>query len=101
MLRSSQEDKNAVTASSAVAAIPKLAASIGFAVAARPDALVEVLPGEPATVLFTSAGRLQAALVLPSTESDTRRMLGLPPRAVRDRLAERQWEEKRWARQQC
>jgi len=79
----------------ALAALPRLAADIGFAIAARPDAVVEVLPGSPTTVVFSAGGKLKGLMVVPGTEAETRSLLGLPATAPRDRAADRIWEEGR------
>lgn len=81
----------------ALAALPRLAADIGFAIAARPDAMVEVLPGSPTTVVFSAGGKLKGLMVVPCTEAETRSLLGLPAAAPRDRAADRIWEEGRQA----
>jgi len=79
----------------ALAALPKLAASIGFAVAAQPNAAVEVLPGEPAAVAFTTGNKLKGLFVLPASEHEIRQAIGLPAVEIRDRQADRLWEEAR------
>ncbi len=62
---------------------------------ARPDAVVEVLPGSPTTVVFSAGGKLKGLMVVPGTEAETRSLLGLPAAAPRDRAADRIWEEGR------
>lgn len=78
----------------ALAALPKIAAAVGLSVAARPDAAVEVLPGEPGTVIFSAGGSVKALFMIPASEQDARRLLGLPV-VERDRDAETLFEEQR------
>jgi len=78
-----------------LAALPKLAASVGFAIVGHPDAAIEVLPGEPAAVAFTAGGQLKGLFYLPTTEHEARKAIGLPAAEIRDRHADRLWEENR------
>ena len=43
---------------SALEAVPRLTADIGLATAARSDAHVEILPGEPTMIAFSAGGQL-------------------------------------------
>jgi hypothetical protein len=83
---------NARSVLAALAALPKLAASIGLAVAAHPDGRVEVLPGEPTTVLFTARGQLRGLFLLPTSETEARRLLGLQDEPVSNAQAGLLWE---------
>ena len=87
------------TVLNALEAIPKLTADVGLAMAARHDATVEVLPGAPTTVVFAAGGQVQGLLVTPTSETTTRRLLGLPeaPDSQRDLELEAFWEEDRRA----
>ena len=87
-------DPRTRTILSALEAVPRLTADIGLATAARSDALVEVLPGSPTTVIFSAGGRLQGMLVVPTSENEARHLLGLEP-TNRDIMAETLWEEQR------
>lgn len=79
----------------ALEALPKLAASIGLAVADHPAGNVELLPGEPATLAFTTGNVLKGLFYLPSSESEVRKAIGLPVAEIRDRYTDRLWEEDR------
>ncbi len=79
----------------AVEAMPKLATSIGLSIAAHPDASVEILPGAPTTVAFTTGGKLKGLIVLPVEVNDARQQLGLPQITTRDLTAEALFEEQR------
>jgi hypothetical protein len=73
-----------------------LLATTGLAVAARRDAKVEMLPGEPPTILITTGGQARAAFILPLTEAEAVRLVGSDP-PPRDRMLETLWEEERLA----
>ena len=74
-----------------------LLASTGMALAGRKDARVELLPGTPVTLLISSGGRLRAAMVLPVTEAEARKLVGQPTAQDRDRRFDTLWEEDRMA----
>ncbi len=74
-----------------------LLACTGFAIAAKSDASVELMPGTPTTVVVTSNGKAQAAFVLPITEAEACKAFGMPVPMPRDRNLERLWEEDRRA----
>ena len=80
----------------ALAALPKIAASIGMVIAAHPDAQVEVLPGSPTMIAFIAGGRIKGLFILPIGEHDARRLLG-QAQPQRDLGADRLWEETRQA----
>lgn len=80
---------------SAVEAMPRLAASLGLAMATCPDATVEVLPGAPTTIAFTARGKLKGLFVLPVSEEEARRTLGIGTYHSRDLRAETWFEEER------
>ena len=82
---------------SARSVLSLLAASTGLVLAAQPDAKVELLPGTPTTVLISSAGRAQAAFVLPISEMEACKAFGKPAPVPRDRELEAMWEEDRHA----
>lgn len=71
-----------------------LAAATGLALAARRVHL-ELLPGEPVTVLVCERGRVRAAFMLPLSEAEARKAFGRPAKAPRDRLLEQLFEEER------
>lgn len=80
----------------ALAALPKLAATVGLVVAAHPNAAVEVLPGDnPSLVAFTAGNQLKGLFVLPASEREVREAIGLPAVEFRDHHADRLWEEER------
>jgi len=72
-----------------------LLACTGFALAAKSDTSVELLPGTPTTVIINSGGQAQAAFVLPISEAEACKALGQPMQVPRDRDLERLWEEER------
>ena len=74
-----------------------LLASTGLSLAARRDAQVELLPGTPVTILISAGGQARAALVLPISESEARRLVGQPAPTKRDGQLEVLWEEDRAA----
>ena len=76
-----------------------LTAATGLAVAARPYAKVELLPGHPTTVIITCHGQIEAVFVLPLKASEVLKALGKDtvPKADLDLLA--LWEEERQAEQ--
>jgi hypothetical protein len=74
-----------------------LLASAGLALAARRDARVELLPGEPITLLISSGGKVRAAFVLPISEAEARKLVGQPAPVGRDGRIEVLWEEDRAA----
>jgi hypothetical protein len=80
---------------SAVEAMPRLAASLGLSMATSPDATVEILPGSPTTIAFTAGGKLKGLFVLPVTEEEARRTLGIPTVTTRDLGADTWFEEAR------
>ena len=75
---------------SAVAALPKLAAELGLSATD-----IEILPGSPTTIAFTSNGKLSGMVVLPGDGEDVRRLLGFPEMTTRDPLTDQLWEEQR------
>ena len=79
----------------ALAALPTLAAELGMKVAARPDGHVELLPGDPTTLVFHAGGQVRGLFVLPVDTHTARQQLGMAPAQRRDRVAERMWEESR------
>jgi hypothetical protein len=72
--------------------MPRITSEIGFQVAGRPGAKVEVLPGSPGLVVFSSRGRLQGLVMAPMSEDSLRRVLGLPVHPPRDRFTDEAWE---------
>jgi hypothetical protein len=73
-----------------------LLAAAGFALAARRDARIELLPGAPPTVVIKSHGAPAAVFVLPAlTLSEAYRVFGQPAPAERDRVLEQVLEEER------
>jgi hypothetical protein len=79
----------------ALAGLPKLASQIGFALAAHPNAAIDVLPGPPTTVTFTVNGELKGLMVLPIGEDEVRQQLGLPTSVMGDVRADALFEEER------
>ena len=75
---------------SAVEALPRLAAELGLSATD-----VELLPGSPATIAFTSDGQLRGMVVLPLDEGEALRLLGFPPLKTPDLSADQLWEESR------
>ena len=55
-------DKRARAVLTALAALPRLAAELGMKVVAQPDGRVELLPGEPTTLVFHAHGQVQGVL---------------------------------------
>jgi hypothetical protein len=80
-----------------VETLPKLTASLGLALATRADVKVEVLPGTPTTVAYSSGGQLCGLLVLPADGDEVSRLIGLPAVQTSDLVADRLWEESRQA----
>jgi hypothetical protein len=80
--------------SKALGVLPRLTAELGFAMAGR-DVTVEVLPGTPTTVVFTSGGKLLSLMVLPVTEDAARHTLGIPAINTSDFVADTWFEEER------
>jgi hypothetical protein len=76
-----------------LAALPRLAAELGYRVAAHPDGQVEVLPGDPTTIIFHAGGQLHGMFVF---AAHMRPKLDFQKRGNRDRAAERLWEEERF-----
>jgi len=74
-----------------------LLASAGLALAARKDALVELLPGGPTTLLISSGGKVRAAFVLPVSEAEASKLIGRPAGQQRDGALEALWHEERAA----
>ena len=76
-----------------------LLAATGFALAARRDARVELLPGHPVTVVIktgNASAEPAAAFVLPAvTLGEAARLFGAPALADRDRVLEQVLEEER------
>ena len=72
-----------------------LLACTGFALAANPDAQVELLPGAPTTVVIHTNNKAQAAFVLPISEATACKAFGMPAPLPRDRELEQLWEEDR------
>ena len=70
-----------------------LAALTGLALAARPDAKVELLPGSPTTVLVISGGKARATFILPVPRDEVSRALGRPTQVVVDPEMDRLWME--------
>jgi hypothetical protein len=60
-----------------------------------PDASVEILPGSPTTIAFVAGGKLKGLFVLPVSEEEARRTLGIPTFSVSDLAADRWFEEER------
>lgn len=88
-------DSRTKTVLTALAALPSLAADLGMKVAAHPDGQVELLAGQPSTVVFHAEGRVRGVFVLPIDEQTARKWLGMPAPQQRDRPADRLWEEDR------
>lgn len=82
------------TPSKALGVLPRLTAELGFAMAGR-DVTVEVLPGAPTTIVFSSGGKLLSLMVLPVTEDAARRTLGIPAISTCDLAADAWFEEAR------
>jgi len=80
---------------SALAALPRLTASIGAVIAGNPDAAIEVLPGSPTTIMFVAGGRVRGLFVLPIDEDEARKVLRLPLPDARNPVADRLFEEGR------
>ena len=78
---------------SVLEAVPRLTAQIGLS--AGPDSGVEILPGSPATIVFTSGGKLRGMVVLPMDNDEARAFLGFPPITTIDLVADQLWEESR------
>ena len=74
-----------------------LLASAGLTLAARRDAQVEVLPGTPVTILISAGGQARAALVLPISECEARKLVGQTAPTRRDGQLEVLWHEDRAA----
>jgi hypothetical protein len=74
-----------------------LLAATGLSLAARKDATVELLPGEPITILVCAGGRARAAFVLPVSEAEAAKITGQQPKARRDQMMDVLWEEDRFA----
>ena len=75
----------------AIAALPRLAASVGM-IAADPSAEVELLPGAPTTLVFTAAGHIRGLFILPIAE-DEAQLLHLPEATNLDPFTLRLWED--------
>jgi hypothetical protein len=84
----------APSTSKTLGVLPRLTAEIGFAMAGR-DVSVEILPGTPTTVVFSSGGKLLSLLVLPVSEDEARRTLGIPTIRTCDVAADAWFEEER------
>ena len=78
---------------SVLEAVPRLTAQIGLS--AGPDSGVEILPGSPATIVFTSGGKLRGMVVLPMDNDEARVFLGFPPTTTTDLATDQLWEEQR------
>ena len=74
-----------------------LLACTGFALAAEPNASVELLPGTPTTVVISIDDQAQAAFVLPISETEACKAFGMPAPLPRDRELEALWEEEHHA----
>ena len=72
-----------------------LLACTGFALAAKPEACIELLPGAPTTVLITANNKAQAAFVLPISQEAACKVFGMQAPVPRDRDLEQLWEEDR------
>ena len=72
-----------------------LLAATGFALAARRSARVELLPGEPTTVVIYGGDLPAAAFVLPIDHEQACMAFGQPTSAPRDRQLEQLFEEER------
>lgn len=77
--------------------VAALMAATGVAIAARPDATVNLLPGSPTTVVISAAGQPAAVFILPLSEAEAQRLLKLPVAEPRDYVLERLFEEERQA----
>lgn len=82
--------------SKAIGVLPRLTAELGFAMAGR-DVVIEVLPGTPTTVVFSHGGKLLSLMVLPVSEDEARRTLGIPTISTCDLAADAWFEEEREA----
>ena len=78
---------------SALEAVPKLTAQIGLT--AGPDSEVEILPGSPTTIIFSSGGQLRGMVVLHMDGDEARALLGFPPITTTDLVIDQLWEEQR------
>ena len=74
-----------------------ITAAAGLALAARPDAAVELLPGTPTTVLVVSSGKTQAIFMLPVEHSEVLKALGQREPSIPDTNMLQLWEETRHA----
>lgn len=74
-----------------------LAAATGLAVACASDAVVELLPSSPTTIVITRSGRADAVFVLPISRQEALAALGRPAAAAPDAMFDRLWEEDRVA----
>jgi len=74
-----------------------LTAATGLALAGRPDARVELLPGSPTTVIISAGDRPAAAFVLPISADEAGQALGNLALAQRDPMLEQLWEQERWS----
>ena len=79
------------------AVLDLLGASTGLTLAGLPEAVVELLPGSPTTVLVVSGGEARAAFILPVSHAEASRALGYAVKAEVDRELDRLWEEQRHA----
>jgi hypothetical protein len=74
-----------------------LMAAAGLAVAGRRDAQVELLPGEPVTVLLSTGGRARAVFVLPISGIEAAKIVKQESPAQSDHVMDVLWEEARLA----
>jgi hypothetical protein len=74
-----------------------LLAATGFALAARRNASVELLPGLPVTVVISAGRNPAAAFVLPISQAEACKAFGKPVPVPRDPIAELLYEEERQA----
>ena len=75
-----------------------LLATTGLALAARPDAEIELLPGTPTTVIIACGGKIEAAFVLPVNQSEAARAMGQPEPNQSGNMAIMQlWQEEQQA----
>jgi hypothetical protein len=86
----SQDTRKAL---SVAEALPRLAAQIGLSTGT--EGAVEILPGTPTTIAFTSGGKLRGIVVLPADHGEARELLGFPPVVTTDVMADELWEESR------